>query len=260
MSHQHKLKILLSSVVIFLLSLPTWADQDFQTPVMGKPTQNEIFTSKKGYSIAVPTNWQVADASMNELAREMVAEKFPKLASLDFNQIDAFIFDPKQDDFAESINIVITPQSVPVSKSQIQSISTYLQDQFETSGLSISNLQGSITSCANRNSYVFDYYMKTDHQMLWQMQYMVPGKNVTYIITCTAKAESLDQYIPSFTTAMQTFTTADAGPNFWQRLPRPVRVGIFGGIFGILFAAGSTLLKNRFTTHGTKTQDQSTTP
>lgn len=210
---------------------------------VAKATQPQVYVSTKGYSIQVPKDWRVADAAINEVLKDETSELFPKLKSVDFNQVDSFLFDPHIDAFCESINVVVTPKTIPVTESQRDEFSQFIQNQYKTMGLTTKEFTSRIQQYADRDCYVYDYNFTLEGINIHQTQYMVPGHDVTYIATCSVAVEDFDQYQPIFEAAMQTFKLTGTGPNFWERLPQPVQWGIIGGGIGIIFSLISSLFR-----------------
>ncbi len=199
--------------------------------------QGESHLTSSGYRLRVPTGWEVLDAAMQ---RELRTE-FSNLIDIDLDKIDSVAFDGTDDGFAETLNVVVMPRVAPVSASALTDAKASLLRQYRSMGLNPRNFTGSLARIADRDCFVFSYTAHFDESEVWQTQYMVPGEDVTYIVTCTAEASERERYRPVFDAVMQSFEVTGSGLGFWEGLPKPLRFALIGGGFGLIYSVLGSL-------------------
>jgi hypothetical protein len=203
------------------------------TTVAQDSATTQKYVSSKGYTIQMPQGWRVADATMTGQALREGMRQFSNLQSIDFSNIDVLVFDDNPDDFAESINVVVSKGRLPVSESQLSEASGSIQDVYRSVGISPRNFSARIARFADRECFVFSYTVNMDGQEMSQTQYLVPGEDVSYIVTCTAISTDQGRYEPVFLRAMQSFKVTGSGLSFWEGLPQWLRWAIIGGGIGL---------------------------
>jgi len=220
-------KVFCRSLVSVLIATVVIA---FFVPCIGGDAgAGQTYVSPKGYTIQVPPGWLVASAETQDLLQSEVQDRFSNLRDVDFRKVDVMAFNGDRDDFAESINVVVQRGRAPVSESAIAEASSAIQNQYRSLGLSPRNFASRVAQYAGRDCFVFSYDVAFDGVDISQTQYVVPGSNVMYFVTCTSKFNDHAHYQPIFEQMMQSFAVTGSGLAFWQGLPWLMGALIGGG-------------------------------
>lgn len=177
-----------------------------------------------------------------------VERQFPNLRRFDLRSVDVFIFHSDPDDFAESLNVVVVKGTVPVSESQREKTADAIQEEYRSLGISPQEFSSRVARFAERDCFVFSYTAVFVGQEVRQTQYMVPGIDVTYVVTGSCKVADQGRFEPIFNKAMESFEVTGRGLSVWASLPRSVQWALVGGGLGLVLAVMMRILRMGRTT------------
>jgi hypothetical protein len=203
-----------------------------------------------GFSFTYPEGW----LAVSEPSKTLVNNAPPEIRSwLDKNrvslsQVTMVLVRVAPEEFVESLNVVVTPQEIPIKQETIAKLLTTLTQQYGSLGATIKNLNARLQNVDANEVIVVDFDSRLPGVAfpMHQRQVFFPGGGKTYIVTCTAKPETFPKYEPTFDTILASFTVpAPTAQGFdLKRIWGGARNGaIFGAVAGALAAAGVALFK-----------------
>ncbi len=192
------------------------------------------FKGPEGFTLQYPAGWIVASKQQQDQVRG-VAEELVGQANLSGSpRFAALIHDPKQDEFMENVNVVVTPGSPSIDDKAVEAYVAALRQQFTSAGMNLAHARAERMRVGDRDaiSAHYDLTLPGIPEPLRQWQVVVPGAGRTYVITCSAPPSQFGQYEPQFTSIVNSFRIDRGLAGVWDSLPGPVRVGIVGGMIG----------------------------
>src|SRR5262249_15668229 len=144
-------------------------------------------------------------------------------------------------DFLENANVVVLQQKLTVNDETAKRLLNTLVDKYRSMGATVDSPEDHVRRLGNNDVIVLNYGAKLPIAAfkLKQRQGFFPGRRRTYIVTCTANADTFGRYSQTFDTMLASFKVATAaaprlsGQDFdWM----PVLLGaiVGGGVGGLL--------------------------
>ena len=194
------------------------------------------YADPAGFSFTHPDDWTpVHRAAMGDVNKNFSPEIKNWIAqnNLDLNRTRVVLIRNVPDDFLANLNVVVEAEEILVTQKTVAELTKGLPKEFAAIGVKITNFQAQIRKVCARDAIVSEY----DAQMpgfphpLRQRQYYVPGGGKTFTVSCTAKAASFDQYVPTFEGILASFNVpAPTAPGFiWKGAITAAIIGAVGG-------------------------------
>jgi hypothetical protein len=157
--------------------------------------------------------------------------------NVDLNRVAVMLIRNGREEFLENLNVVVEKQEMPVNANTARQLTDVLTKQYTGMGIKLENLQGRVEKVGSRDAVVVNFQSRPPAVAapLRQRQVMIPGGGNTYIITCTARADTFDQYLPTFETILASFRAPPPvakGFDWGRVVSGGVAGGIAGGVIG----------------------------
>lgn len=205
------------------------------------------FSSTRGFSFDYPKQWIVATKEQKQIMQDKSRYILAKLGDVDLNRMAVIVFDPQDDDFIESLNVVITQGKIPVNGNSRQEHARIITRQMRNAGVELKNVRSEIVSFSGRKAisvrWTIDNPLMSGSVSQWQVA--MPGRNQTYILTASAGIKNFAIYESSFRMIFESFVTDGGKLGFWHSLPRSLQYAVIGGAAGAVFGALICLFKKR---------------
>jgi hypothetical protein len=207
----------------------------------GQSAFGETYSDPSGFSFTYPEGWiavtQKAMGDVNQIVPDDTKEWVLK-NNVDLSQIAVTVIRDGNEEFLENLNVVVKPQQIPVNDKFEKELKAAISQQLGTMGVKLEGVQSRIEKIGSRDAIVVTFQSRLPgvDDLLRQKQIMLPGGGNTYIITCTAKADSFDKYQPTFDAVLASFQApAPATQGFvWNQAAVS---GAIGGVVGGMIAA-----------------------
>jgi hypothetical protein len=207
--------------------------------------QTAKFTSLRGFSLNYPDGWVIATKEEQRQLAAQFQSVFEKLGAVDLDRMAVVVFNPQDDEFIESINVVVSPGRMPLDQNTEIELAHHLVTQFTEMGLAPSLLGTERITFGNHEAFSIRWELADPggHGRLRQWQVAIPGRNQTYIVTCSAAASEYDRFAPLFSQTINSMEIEAGLGGLWHSLPGWVTNAIIGALIGLLYGIISSLLK-----------------
>jgi hypothetical protein len=199
------------------------------------------YADPSGFSFTYPEGWIPLNRSMKDVGQALPPEMKNWLAknNVDLNRVAVVLLRKGRGDFIENLNVVIDKQQIPANDATVKQMIDMLPQKFAAMGANLDNIQGRVQRIGSSNAVVLDFQTRLPGVpfSLRQRQVYFPGGGKTYIVTCTAKADSFDQYQPTFENILASFQSPAPHTRAfdWSRvMTQGVMGGIVAGSIGII--------------------------
>lgn len=209
------------------------------------------YADPSGFSFTYPDGWvPVSRALMNDAAQDLPREAKDWISKnkVDMNRAAMFLIRNGRDEFLENLNVIVEDQQIPVNDDKVKELTSTIEQQYRASGVKIDNFQGRVQKIGANDAVVLEFQSRMPgvSGIFRQKQVAFPGGGKTYIVTCTAKADSFDKYQPVFDEMLASFqvpTPASQGFDWKQVWHTALAGGIVGGLVGGLAWVGRKFLR-----------------
>ena len=230
----------------------------FQRPLLialillagGEAAFGETYADPSGFSFTYPEGWvAVTSAAMGDVKQVIPGELKDWVVrnNVDLNQIAVVLIRDANEEFLENLNVVVKPQQIPVNDKTAKELTAAISQQYGTMGVKLEGVQGRVEKIGSHNAIVVGFQSRLPgvDATLRQKQIVIPGGGKTYIVTCTAKADTFDQYRPTFDGVLASFQApAPVAQGFqWNQAALSGAIGgVVGGMIAALALAKRSLL------------------
>jgi hypothetical protein len=198
------------------------------------------YADPSGFSFRYPDGWiPVTRATMGDLNQVLPGEVKDWISRnrVDLNRLQVVLIRAGRDEFLESLNVVVDNQQIPVNDDTAKKLTSTIAQKYGAMGVKVDDVQGRVQKVGSYDAVVVEYQaqMPGVPETLRQRQVLFPGGGKTFIVTCTAKANSFDKYQPTFDTVLASFQVpAPVAQGFdWDRVETMTVVGgLIGGLIG----------------------------
>jgi hypothetical protein len=224
-------------------------------------TEPNVYHSEKGFRITYPADWQVATAEIRTAASEAASKL---VDNVDFSKIDVLIYDPTTDP-TRNLNVVVSPDVVPVNQSSLDDYRTGVTQQLSGAGLSPEGLDAKLGKVGSYDAIIATWTAEVPNMgRMWQEQFLIPGAGHTFIVTCTSEAGSSPVAGPIFESAMATFQI-DQEPTrsiseVWETAPGWVHNALIGAGIGALLGLFGSFKRSMSKPAASRTADPPSSP
>lgn len=209
------------------------------------------YADPSGFSFTYPDGWiPISRATMNDAAQDMPREMKDWISKnkLDLNRMAMSLVRDGRDEFLENLNVVVENQQIPLDEDKVKEQTSAIEQKYKATGVKIDNFKGSVQKIGANNAVVLEFQSRVPgvSSTLRQKQVAFPGGGKTYIVTCTAKADSFDKYQPVFDEMLASFqvpTPVSQGFDWKQVWHTALIGGIVGGVVGGLAWVGRKFLR-----------------
>lgn len=203
------------------------------------------YTDPSGFAFTYPEDWvPLTHSAMGDVNQALPPELKDWIANnnVDLSLVAVVLVRNGHEEFHENLNVVVQKQQIPVDAKAVDSLAESMPKQFESMGGSVDKVQGRVQKIGSHDAVVFDYQSRMPGvtYLLRQRQVFFPGGGNTYIVTCSGRADSFDQHLPTFEKILASFQVpAPVASGFdWNRvMTTGVVAGIVGGLMGGLTVA-----------------------
>jgi hypothetical protein len=141
------------------------------------------------------------------------------------------------EEFLENLNVVVENEQIPLNNDSVKKLADLWAKQSQSMGAKLENYQGRVQRVGSRDAIVTEHRIQMPGVPvpLWQRQVLFPGGGKTFIVTCTAKADSFQPFVPTFDTILASFQVPPPvamGFNWKQVGVAAIVGGIVGGLGG----------------------------
>lgn len=225
------------------------------------------YADPSGFAFAYPEGWVVVNRdAMDDVNSALPPEIKDWVArnKYDLGRVAMILLRNGSEEFLESINVVLSSQEISTTEASVRTLIEEISGQYESMGVEIKNLKGHVERVGNRDAVVVDYvaHFPSQPDRLRQRQVLFPGGGKTYVVTCTAKTDTFNDYEPTFTQALASFQApAPTVKRFdWGNFGRTTLArALFGGIVGLLIGGGVWLAR-KLTGQGKRADGNAGTP
>jgi hypothetical protein len=174
------------------------------------------YADPSGFSFTYPEGWTaVTRASLGDVHQALPQEVKDWVAknNLDLNRVAVVLVRNGGGEFLENLNVVVDKQQIPVDDKTLRQLTDGLPGQYRSMGATVDDVRGRVQKVGSRDAVVVDFRSRLPGvpYPLRQRQVMIPGGGNTYIVTCTARAESFDQHLPTFEKILANFQAPRQG-------------------------------------------------
>lgn len=198
------------------------------------------YADPSGFSFTYPENWiPVTRPAMGDVHRALPQEVQNWLAknNVDFNRVAVVLIRHGREEFLENLNVVVEKQQIPANDKTVKQLTDVLAKEYGSMGVKVDNYQARVQKVGSHDAVVMEYQMQLPDVAfpLRQKQVVFPGGGKTYIVTCTGRVDSFDQYQPIFEKVLASFQVPApvAGGADWDPV---VLAGMVVGFIGVLVA------------------------
>jgi hypothetical protein len=147
------------------------------------------FASPKGFTITYPEGWKVATKQENDLVAKSMGGNVPALA--------AFLYGPRQGDFADNINVLVLPQTLTLDDKTEKELVDGVKNGMGKKAANFTAKRIEI----NGNAAVsigceVERKPQGDFMRIWQVH--IPGKKQVYVFTCATLKPHWAEVWPTF--------------------------------------------------------------
>jgi PsbP len=199
----------------------TWAILAVAALAIGAPpAAAEEFSHSSGYSFTYPNGWvAVGDpgSSINPKEFSPEIQKWLRKNNFSMSQVSMVLLRQSTGDFVENLNVVVQGQQMPINDDSVKKLLQMLPQQYRAMGATVENLDARKRKFGANQAIELDYRVQLPGiaTAIRQKQVFIPGGGNTYIVTCTAQADSFNDYSRTFETILVSFkvpTAAAAAP------------------------------------------------
>ena len=194
----------------------------------------------ESYSFTCPEGWVLASAeTLADVKREV--GMVPQLEDLDFDLVDALVFDPAPADFAATANFVVTPGDLPVDAAGARTLRGELTQRLRAMDVDFrSEVAVVATNVHGAPCFQVEYdaVLPGGDEVVRQRQLLVPLGGELLSITMSASKDAFPDAEPSFAAMLDTLQVVRSPGlisrlvDAWRSLPGFVRGAIFGSLLG----------------------------
>lgn len=191
------------------------------------------FSSSRGFSFEPPPGWLVASKEQTQVLTQEVKTQLNKLGNVNLDRVAVVAFDPAEDEFAETMNVVVSPGRIPLDEQGVEEkLARAIRTQYSEAGVSVSSLKASLHTFGVHKGLLVESQMGMQGVDIRQWQVMIPGGKQSYIVTCTASSDEFDSFQPLFTAAIATMQIDEGLSGVPGWLINALVGGAIGGLFG----------------------------
>lgn len=207
------------------------------------------YSDPSGFSFTYPDGWiPVTRAAMGDIHQAIPQEMkaWISKSNVDLNRLTVVLVRDGRDEFLENLNVVVDGQQIPVDDEMVTKLTSTFAQKYRSMGVKVDNVRGHVQKVGSRDAVVVEFQLQMPgvSDTFQEKQVLFPGGGKTYIVTCTAKANSFGLYQPIFDNVLASFQVpALVAQGFdWNQV---VTMGLVGGVVGGL-AGGLTWLLRKF--------------
>lgn len=198
----------------------------FPAPVRAADASGGEFTSALGFSIQYPDGWTPMSKEQSDEARKAIAPVVAKLG-VNLDQVTVMIVKPGDGPFAPNLNVVVTNGVIALREADkarmrenINKIAAALSGRASDVSVDIEQVNGA-------GALVGRYVITGPNGSMRQTQTMVPGKDKTYIVTCSALAADWEDQEAAFKGMIDSLKVA-------RGMPKAAEAALLTGGFGLI--------------------------
>lgn len=197
------------------------------------------YSDPTGFSFTYPDGW-FAVTELNKDALPPDLNKWMEKHRLDLTRIKVYLLRQADDGSFENVNVVVERQQMPINKDSMQKLLDMLPQHFQSIGASIENMQGRFGQFGDNQAIVLEFQSKLPGVPFVnkQQQVFFAGGGKTYIVTCTAPADTFDQHVETFNAILASFKVP---PPTWQ-MPGWLRAAVIGAVVGTVVGIIAVLI------------------
>jgi hypothetical protein len=164
------------------------------------PSLAATYISPRGFSLEYPDRWQIASKELLDNAGEGVKDLLAKLGQVDFDKVAVAVLDPHDPQFANNLNVVISPGGEEFSKLSPDAVVDMLKKQYEQLGLSTHNMRGRWLPIGSRTLLTVDYDLLFPKAREWihQRQYFVVSGDTVFVVTGSSLSSTFAKHRETF--------------------------------------------------------------
>jgi len=180
------------------------------------------YRDPSGFSFTYPEGWSALTKLTAESLLPPEIKRWLATNKFDLNQICVMLVHHGHGDFLETVNVIISPEAIPICDESARELAGLITTQFRFAGMSFESPVAQVRQIGEKQAIVIDLLMHKPGvpvPIRERQFYLTLGGN-TYLITCVGSAESFARY-PSIFEHMVASFHADASA--------PSRVGVGTG-------------------------------
>jgi hypothetical protein len=206
-------------------------------------SQGSEYQSPKGFHLEYPNDWVIATKEQQRTVGDAAGKL---VGSIDFNRIDAIIYNPQSDPI-QNVNVIVVPESMPSGNDGVSEVESAMRQQFTSANISAQNLECGTTHVGSNDAISCAWTALIDSHEMRQRQFLIAGKVRSFIITCSAGAKTYTSVEPVFTQMLNSFAVASepgiTPEEWWSKLSPVARNVIIGAAIGAAYGLLSSLFK-----------------
>ncbi len=195
------------------------------------------YNDPSGFSFTYPEGW-VPLNKMNLAADKLPPELNAWIArnNVNLDQINVSLVRQGRADFLESLNVVVIPQELSISEKSLKEYTSGILAKYRDMGVNISNVDSQLQTVGENEAIVmgFQSTLPAIPFKLQQRQVCFSGGGKTFIVTCTAKADTFANYAPTFDSILAGFKIPESESGSGAN--RILMFAIVGGVIGLVIA------------------------
>jgi hypothetical protein len=235
-----------------------WAMQYIRTrPIFGlfmlvffaAPVAAREYSDPAGFSFTYPEGWvAIAKSDINYILQESLPPEIQNWVhknKVNLNQVSMTLVRAGMDEFLENVMVEVMPEQILVNDATVRHFLDMLGKQYRSVGGTVADAKGRMGKLGTRDVVVVDFQVNLPILpfALKQRQISIPAGGNTYVVTCTAKADTFANYSEIFENILASFKV----PAPFTRVRSAPAVdgmgALIGGIVGGVVAGVIVLLK-----------------
>jgi hypothetical protein len=187
--------------VIVVVTLFGWA----------APMAGGEFSDPTGYSFTYPDGWIAVTnpgKNFNQGLLPRETQSWLNKNKVGLDRISMVLVRHGQGEFLENLNVVVDRQQIQVDGDAVRKLLDMQTQQYRSLDAIVEKAEGSLRKLRANKAIVLDYETRLPGVPfpLRQRQVCFPGGGNTYIVTCTAKADTFARHFQTFETILATFS------------------------------------------------------
>lgn len=190
-----------------------------------------VLTYPKGWVAVTRHTMRHASSTLPDGVRNWLSKN-----SLVLAQVAVLVVRDGAEEWLENLNIVVDGQQIAADGETARRLSEEMPNQYRAMGARVTDVHAQVEKLGARDVVVVSQRLEMLDvpEPLLQRQVIIPGGGKTYIVTCTAKADSFDAHRPTFDAMLASFRAPppeSRGFNWSRVLFYAAIGGIAGGLF-----------------------------
>lgn len=206
------------------------------------PAAGAEYAEPSGLSFVYPEGWTAVSGGLLAGARNTMRPDIQTWMTQ--NSVQVLLIHNGRDgsDFRENLNVVVEEQQLPLSDRTLKTLGTAVAGQYESMGAKLEDFHARIDRVGTNQAAVIEYRITFPGRpaALRQKQVLIPGGGRTYVVTCSAEADSFADHARSFDDILASIKVPppvddeSSWDRLWSGRTSKAVIGAACGVIGVL--------------------------